>query len=70
MLIFAEFNREFLKNKKWFADPKIKKLTFTSDIDDTRREKWFYSLKDKDDYLIWGLKYNDVPIGALGIKNN
>lgn len=70
MLTITEFNREFFeKSKKWLANPEIKKLTLSSDIDDVNREKWFLSLKDEDDYLIWGLKYNDMPIGTFGIKN-
>lgn len=70
MITITKYDKVFFENsKKWLSDLEIKKLTLTPDIDDASREKWFCSLKNKDDYLIWGLKYDDAPIGALGIKN-
>ena len=31
--------------------------------------EWFNSLKDKKDYLIWGIICNSIPIGVCGLKN-
>lgn len=60
----------FNKSKYWLADPEIKRLTMTPDLaDDEQRLSWFQSLKQRADYLIWGITADKNPIGAVGIKN-
>lgn len=60
----------FTKSKIWLSDPVISSLTDSGKLpDDVVREKWFENLKNRADYLIWGLEYKKVPIGVCGIKN-
>ncbi|HEY5587590.1 MAG TPA: GNAT family N-acetyltransferase [Candidatus Paceibacterota bacterium] len=53
----------------WLNDDEIKKLTMTPEFTKENQNEWFYSIKHKDDYLIWGIEFDNKPIGALGIKN-
>ena len=47
---FKDFNRNVLeKSWEWLADPQIKELTSTPDIDRESSEKWFESLKTRSD---------------------
>lgn len=53
----------------WLNDSEIKELTFTPDFDKNSQLAWFNSLKDKLNYQIWGIEYDNIPIGVFGIKN-
>lgn len=33
------------------------------------QNNWFYSLKQRTDYLIWGVEFESKPIGTFGLKN-
>lgn len=67
---FVEYNEIFLeKSWEWLNDKEIKFLTCTSDFTKEQQKKWFLSLKDKKDYFIKGVLYNDTPIGVVGLKN-
>lgn len=67
---FVEYNETFLfLSKRWLSDPEIKKLTMTPDIDDETQQRWFETLNQRKDYLIWGVLVDEKPIGAVGIKN-
>lgn len=52
----------------WLNDPEIKQLT--NSINFTKKEQfiWYNNLSEKSDYLIWGVKINNFPIGVCGIK--
>lgn len=66
----VEYDREYLDlSWKWLNDKEIKSSTMTPDI--TRKEQlnWFSTLKNKSDYIIFGIKYNGKKIGAAGLKN-
>jgi RimJ/RimL family protein N-acetyltransferase len=30
---------------------------------------WFNNIEIKNNYLIWGVIYNDIPVGVCGLKN-
>lgn len=67
---FVEYNEIFLeKSWEWLNDKEIKFLTCTPDFTKEQQKKWFLSLKDKKDYFIKGVLYNDTPIGVVGLKN-
>lgn len=67
---FVEFDKQYFeKSKKWLSDPQIKWLTLTPEIDEEARERWFWGLKERKDYLIWGLEVDYLPVGAVGIKH-
>ena len=66
----VDYSRKFLDlSWKWLNDYEIKKLTNSPDFSHEQQIKWFKSLKDKKDYLIWGIRYGGNPIGACGLKN-
>ncbi len=66
----VKYNSVFLDlSWKWLNDKEIKVLTNTPDFSIDEQKKWFSKLDSQDDYLIWGIKYNNKPIGACGLKN-
>lgn len=67
---FKDFNRNVLeKSWEWLADPQIKELTSTPDIDRESSEKWFESLKTRRDYFIKSIWHNNKPIAVMGLRN-
>jgi RimJ/RimL family protein N-acetyltransferase len=52
----------------WLNDPEIKKLTNTPVLTKDSQLRWYESLKEKEDYRIWGISLNNRPIGACGLK--
>jgi RimJ/RimL family protein N-acetyltransferase len=66
----VEYNKIFLDlSWKWLNDKEIRKLTDTPQITRNDQLKWFNSLNEKEDYLIWGIEYDGIAIGACGLKN-
>lgn len=66
----CEFDSIFLeKSWIWLNDPYINYYLDAGPIDKEKQLEWFNSLQDRDDYMIWGVKYLDKPIGACGLKN-
>lgn len=67
---FREFDRAvFEMSLKWLNDPEIKRLTNTPDADYESREKWFQSLKERNDYFIEAAWHDGEPIGVIGLKH-
>lgn len=67
---FVEYDEVFLKYSwDWLQDEQIKYLTLTPDFSCEDQRAWFHTLKDRTDYLIWGLMWEDRPIGACGLKH-
>lgn len=63
------FSREYLeKSYEWCNDPIIQKLIMTNPVTKEQQEEWYNSLSSRNDYKIWGISYNGVPIGACGVK--
>lgn len=54
---------------KWLNDPEIYQLTNTSAFSKMHQKNWFNSLVYKKNYKIWGINYDQIPIGACGLKN-
>lgn len=69
MITLCEYTIEFLNHSwEWLNEPEIKNLTNTPDFTREDQMNWYYSLQETNDYLVWGVKYNDIPIGACGLK--
>ena len=65
-----EFNETYLeKSFFWLTDEEVKKLTQTPEISKESQRKWYDSLKTKDNYIVFGICVDRVPIGAIGLKN-
>lgn len=52
----------------WLNDPQIKTLTNSSDFTREDQINWYNNLVHINNYKIWGIKYDDFPIGACGLK--
>jgi RimJ/RimL family protein N-acetyltransferase len=67
---FVEYTDIFLNlSWSWLNNPEIKELTNTPTFTKEDQKRWFDDLKNKNDYLIFGITYNDIPIGVCGLKN-
>lgn len=67
---FVKYNERFLeKSYTWLSDPNIKYLTQSPKIDKFSQKKWFDSLEKRKDYIIYGIKADGLPIGAVGLKH-
>jgi len=70
MIKFEKYSLIYLEHSsKWLNDPEIKFLTDTGDFTKEQQNKWFESLDTKEDYKIWGVCFENIPIGAFGVKN-
>ena len=66
----VKFNRFFLDlSWNWLNDPEIKQMTNTSDFTKEMQIIWFDRIDYMCNYSIWGIQYNDLPIGVCGLKN-
>lgn len=64
------FNELFLNESwKWLQDVELRNLIGMSEITKIQQIQWFENLDHRTDYFIWGVLYNNIPIGATGIKN-
>lgn len=67
---FIEYNSDYLEYSWiWLNDSEIKTLVLASEITKEGQRQWFEKLKLRDDYFVWGIKTDNVPIGVVGIKN-
>ena len=71
MLTLVKYNEHYLeKSYKWLTDPEIQILTdgpffLTREM----QQKWYVQMMDDPTYVIWGIDWNGVGIGACGIKH-
>lgn len=67
----VKFDRTFLDlSSQWLSDPHLQALIAAGPLPaEESRLKWFESLPDRKDYLIWGTLFEGEPIGACGLKN-
>ena len=67
---FVEYDMDFLnKSYSWLTDTEIKYLTNTPNISRESQQRWFSSLQNQSDYYIRGISFNNLPIGACGLKH-
>jgi RimJ/RimL family protein N-acetyltransferase len=68
-ITLENYDENFLElSWNWLNDPEIKHLT--NSINFTKQEQliWYKKIPEKSDYLIWGVKIDNFPIGVCGIK--
>ena len=64
------FDRQFLEYSwNWLQDDEIRQMTSASLLSKEDQLCWFDNLKNRPDYLIWGISANQNPIGVTGLKN-
>ncbi len=66
----VNYDQEFLElSWQWLNDCEIKQMTNTPDFTKESQQLWYNSLKNKINYMIWGITNNEIPVGACGLKN-
>lgn len=69
-LRISPYTQEFLDcSWEWLNDPEVKALTVTPDFSREQQLAWYATLAAKKDYLIWGVRLDDNPVGVFGVKN-
>ncbi|BCV44442.1 GNAT family N-acetyltransferase [Shewanella algae] len=53
---------------KWLNDTEIKKLVSAGSFTKEQQLDFYSSLSSREDYRIWGLSFDGVPIGVVGLK--
>jgi RimJ/RimL family protein N-acetyltransferase len=70
MVQFVKFEEKFLElSWKWLNNKEIRELINVKQISKKEQIEWFNLLPKKNDYLIYGITYNNVPVGVTGLKN-
>ena len=70
MIRFVEYDNLYLsKSLEWLNDDEICKLVDTVKPTRESQRQWYERIKNADDYLIWGIECDGVPVGACGIKH-
>lgn len=63
------YNSEYLEDSySWLMDAEISEMTDTPPFTREEQKKWYESLSDKNDYLIWGVSFDNSRIGVCGLK--
>lgn len=63
------FDDEFLRlSFGWLTDDEMQNLTMSPAVTPESQRAWWESLADRPDYAVWGIEYDGVPVGAMGIK--
>lgn len=66
----VDYDLNFLENSwNWLNDPEVKALTLTPDFTKDEQYIFFKSISERKNYWIKGIVENDIPIGAMGLKN-
>ena len=69
-VVLVPFDRSFLDcSFRWLNDPEIRFLTDTPVVTREAQESWFISLPSRQDYAVWGVRADGVPVGVCGVKH-
>lgn len=69
-LKLIEYSEQFLERSwYWLNDSEIKFLTNSPSFSKEEQMQWYVSLRNRTDYLIWGLLIGEVPAGVCGLKH-
>ena len=70
MTQLVEFNTTFLeKSYQWLNDDYVCDMLNCNHVTKEEQDKWYSNLKSDSNYLIWGISYNSIPVGACGLKS-
>jgi RimJ/RimL family protein N-acetyltransferase len=53
----------------WLNDPEMARLTDSPQFTRDEQLAWYAGLADRTDYAVWGIEYDGVPVGAMGLKS-
>ncbi len=64
------FDEVFLaKSYDWLTDPEIARLTMVGSVNREGQRAWYDGLATRIDYVVWGIAYDGVPVGVMGLKH-
>lgn len=67
---FVSFDKQFLDvSYKWLQNEELRQLIAAKSITKEEQIAWFEKLPSRSDYFIWGIMYNNLPVGVCGLKN-
>lgn len=70
MIKFSQFNEHFRDlSYQWLQDNELCSLINCKSPTKESQKEWYNSLESKIDYKIFGVTYNNVPIGVCGLKH-
>lgn len=65
-----DFTRDVLeKTWEWLNDPQLRELTNSPDLNIEHSIAWFENLKNRKDYFIKSVWYDNKPLGVMGLKH-
>lgn len=68
-LEFEHFDEGFLEaSERWQQDTEICELIDAAPFSKQDQLKWYASLAGRNDYRIWGVSLDGLPVGAVGLK--
>ena len=69
-LAFHRFDTCFLEHSsRWLQDLEIREMIDSGEFSAERQREWFNGLAAREDYFIWGISLEGLPVGAVGLKN-
>jgi RimJ/RimL family protein N-acetyltransferase len=54
---------------QWLSDPVIAELIMSAPVSREAQRAWWNRLPDRDDYAIWGIECDGLPVGVMGLKD-
>lgn len=64
------FDKRFLDlSFGWLHEPETQRLTDSPAFSREEQWEWWNQLDDREDYLIWGIEADGLPVGAFGLKS-
>jgi RimJ/RimL family protein N-acetyltransferase len=64
------FEEQYLHlSYEWLNDPEMARLTMTAAVTPEAQREWWAGLPHRSDYAVWGIEYDGVPVGVMGVKH-
>jgi RimJ/RimL family protein N-acetyltransferase len=64
------FDETYLdRSYDWLTDPELARLTMSGAVTREGQRRWYDGLSGRDDYAVWGVEYDGVPVGVMGLKH-
>ena len=69
-LNLGPFDKEVLSlSFHWLNDPEIQYMTHGKPVEKEMQLEWYATLPSRKDFLIYSIRYRNLPIGVMGLKN-
>lgn len=69
-IAFVPFDESFLHaSYVWLQDEALRALIDSPPVTKASQQLWFQGLSNRNDYHIWGVTADSIPVGVCGIKH-